>query len=436
MVSGLLFEEVKMKPFNQLSEQEKNQLKQSLDQRYETFRSQNLSLNMTRGVPSTEQLDLSMDLLTCVTENNYCTKNGIDCRNYGGVDGIPEAKQLFASYMGVTTDEIIVGGNSSLTLMHDTFMRAMVKGVMKDSPPWCTLDKIKLICPAPGYDRHFSICNYLNIEMITVEMTDDGLNMDEIESLVADDESIKGIWCVPKYSNPTGVTYSDDVVERLANMKTRASDFRIFLDNAYAVHDHTETPDKLMPVLDACKRAGNPDRVYMFGSTAKITFAGAGVAAMAASKNNIDWLRAQMVFQSIGPDKINQLRHVTFFKNLDGIHELMQKHARILKPKFEAVQATLTKELGQLEIAQWTNPNGGYFVSINTPEGCAKQVVEMAKQIGVMFTPAGATYPYQNDPLNRNIRIAPSFPSVVDIEKAMTILAVCIQRVALEMKSA
>jgi len=421
-----------MKPYNQLSGQEKNNLKQSLKQQYESFQAQSLSLNMTRGVPSTEQLDLSMDLLTCVSDHNYHTNNGIDCRNYGGVDGIPEAKQLFASYMGVLTDEIIVAGNSSLSLMHDTFMRSMIKGVMKDSPPWCTLDKVKFICPAPGYDRHFSICNYLNIEMITVEMTDDGLNMDDIESMVADDASIKGIWCVPKYSNPTGITYSDEVVERLANMKTRASDFRIFWDNAYAVHDHTDTPDKLMPVLDACKRAGNPDRVYMFGSTAKITFAGAGVAAMAASKQNIDWLRAQMIFQSIGPDKINQLRHVNFFKDLDGIYQLMQKHARILKPKFEAVETTLSKELGALNIAHWTHPNGGYFVSINTPEGCAKHVVEMAKQAGVMFTPAGATYPYQKDPLNRNIRIAPSFPSVMDIEKAMRILAVCIQRVALE----
>jgi len=419
-----------MNPFNRLSEQEKKQLKQTIDQRYESFRSQNLSLNMTRGVPSTEQLDLSMDLLTCVNEKHYRTNNGTDSRNYGGVDGIPEAKQLFGAYLGVSTDEIIVAGNSSLTLMHDTFMRAMVKGVMKDSPPWCTLDKVKFICPAPGYDRHFSICNYLNIEMIPVEMTDDGLNMDEIESLVDDDESIKGIWCVPKYSNPTGVTYTDDVVERLANMKTSASDFRIFWDNAYAVHDHTDTPDQLMHVLDACKRAGNPDRVYMFGSTAKITFAGAGVAAMAASKNNIDWLRSQIIFQSIGPDKVNQLRHVTFFKDLDGIHRLMQKHARILKPKFEAVQTTLTKELGPLDIAKWTQPNGGYFVSINTPEGCAKQVVDMAKQVGVMFTPAGATYPYQKDPRNRNIRIAPSFPSVAEIEQAMTILAVCIQRAA------
>ena len=433
MVSGLLFEEVKMKPFNQLSEQEKNHLKLALKQQYETFQAQNLSLNMTRGVPSTEQLNLSMDLLTCVTDKNYHTKNGVDCRNYGGVDGIPEAKQLFASYMGVATDEIIVAGNSSLSLMHDTFMRSMIKGVMKDSPPWCTLDKVRFICPAPGYDRHFSICNYLNIEMITIEMTDDGLNMDEIESMVADDASIKGIWCVPKYSNPTGITYSDEVVERLANMKTGASDFRIFWDNAYAVHDHTDTPDKLMPVLDTCKKAGNPDRVYMFGSTAKITFAGAGVAAMAASKQNIDWLRSQMIFQSIGPDKINQLRHVTFFKDMDGIYQLMQKHAHILKPKFDAVQTTLTKELGPLDISQWTHPNGGYFVSVNTPEGCARQVVEMAKQAGVMFTPAGATYPYQNDPLNRNIRIAPSFPSVADIETAMRILAVCIQRVALEM---
>jgi len=421
-----------MKPLNKLSQQEIQNLKQTLKKRYESFQSQNLSLNMTRGVPSTEQLDLSNDLLTCVSENHYRTENGVDCRNYGGVDGIPEAKRLFASYMGVSTDEIIVAGNSSLTLMHDTFMRAMVKGVMKDSPPWCRQEKIRFICPAPGYDRHFSICNYLNIEMITVEMTDQGLNMNEIESLVANDETIKGIWCVPKYSNPTGVTYSDDIVERLANMKTRALDFRIFLDNAYAVHDHTDNPDTLMPVLDACKKAGNPDRVYMFGSTAKITFAGAGVAVLAASKNNIDWLRGQMVFQSIGPDKVNQLRHVLFFKDMDGIYQLMQQHARILKPKFQAVQTTLEKELGPLDIAQWTHPKGGYFISVNTPPGCAKQVVDMAKKAGVMFTPAGATYPYQKDPLDRNIRLAPSFPSVADIEKAMAILSVCIQRVALE----
>ncbi|ETR69346.1 MAG: GntR family transcriptional regulator [Candidatus Magnetoglobus multicellularis str. Araruama] len=421
-----------MKPLNKLSQQEIQNLKQTLKKRYESFQSQNLSLNMTRGVPSTEQLDLSNDLLTCVSENHYRTENGVDCRNYGGIDGIPEAKHLFASYMGVSTDEIIVAGNSSLTLMHDTFMRAMVKGVMKDSPPWCRQEKIRFICPAPGYDRHFSICNYLNIEMITVEMTDQGLNMNEIESLVANDETIKGIWCVPKYSNPTGVTYSDDIVERLANMKTRALDFRIFLDNAYAVHDHTDNPDTLMPVLDACKRAGNPDRVYMFGSTAKITFAGAGVAVLAASKNNIDWLRGQMVFQSIGPDKVNQLRHVLFFKDMDGIYQLMQQHARILKPKFQAVQTTLEKELGPLDIAQWTHPKGGYFISVNTPPRCAKQVVDMAKKAGVMFTPAGATYPYQKDPLDRNIRLAPSFPSVADIEKAMAILSVCIQRVALE----
>jgi len=420
-----------MKTFNQLSTEEKNQLKQDLDQRYESFRSQNLSLNMTRGVPSPEQLDLSMDLLTCVS-SNYRTENGIDCRNYGGVDGIPEAKRLFAEYMGVSTDEIIVGGNSSLTLMHDTFMRAMIKGIDADNPPWSQQGKIKFICPAPGYDRHFSICNYLNIEMITVEMTDDGLNMDEIESLVAEDNTIKGIWCVPKYSNPTGITYSDDVVERLAAMKTSASDFRIFLDNAYAVHDHTDTPDILMPVLDACRRAGNPDRVYMFGSTAKITFAGAGVSCMAASKANIDWIRSQMIFQSIGPDKINQLRHVIFFKNLDGLYQLMRKHAKILKPKFEAIQNVLNRELGALEIAQWTNPRGGYFVSVNTPEGCAKEVVAMTKKAGVMFTPAGATYPYQNDPMNRNIRLAPSFPPVADIEKATELLAICIQRVALD----
>ncbi|KPA10257.1 aminotransferase [Candidatus Magnetomorum sp. HK-1] len=421
-----------MSSINQLSQQEKNDLKQKLDQRYETFQSKKLLLNMTRGVPSPEQLDLSMDLLTCVTENNYHTQNGVDCRNYGGVDGIPEAKQLFADYMEVTPEEIIIAGNSSLNLMHDTFMRAMVKGVMKDSIPWCEQKEIKFICPAPGYDRHFSICEYLKIKMITVEMTDDGLNMDEIESLVEKDESIKGIWCVPKYSNPTGVTYTDEVVERLASMKTSANDFRIFWDNAYSAHHLTDSPAQLMPILDACKRAGNPDRVYLYGSTAKITFAGAGVAALASSQNNIKWLRSQMIFQTIGPDKLNQLRHVTFFKDLDGITQLMKKHAQILKPKFDAVQSSLEKELGQSGIAQWTTPKGGYFVSINTPNGCAKKVVEMAKQAGVMLTPAGATYPYQIDPLDRNIRIAPSFPPKDDIEQAIELLGICIQRVALE----
>jgi DNA-binding transcriptional MocR family regulator len=421
-----------MNAFDQLSQQEKNKRKQELNQRYESFQAQNLSLNMTRGVPDPEQLDQSMDLLTCVTENHYCTQNGVDCRNYGGVDGIPEAKALFADYMEVSTNEIIVMGNSSLNLMHDTFMRAMIKGVMNNETPWYQQKKIKFICPSPGYDRHFSICEYLNIEMITVEMTDDGLDMDEIESLVAEDETIKGIWCVPKYSNPTGVTYSNQVVERLAAMKTKASDFRIFWDNAYSVHHLTDTPDPLMPILDACKRSGNPDRVYMFGSTAKITFAGAGVAAMASSENNINWLRSQMIFQSIGPDKINQLRHVTFFQNLDGIHQLMKKHARILKPKFDAVQNTLEKELGQKGVAEWTNPKGGYFVSINTPDGCAQKVCEMAKKAGVMLTPAGATYPYKKDPRNRNIRIAPSFPPASDIEKAIELLAICIQLSALD----
>jgi len=421
-----------MKAFEHLSQQEKNKLKQELNNRYESFQAQHLSLNMTRGVPSPEQLDLSMELLTCVNENHYRAQNGTDCRNYGGIDGIPEAKSLFADYMEVSTDEIIVAGNSSLNLMYDTFMRAMIKGVMKDEIPWFQQNKIKFICPSPGYDRHFSICEYLNIEMITVEMTDDGLDMDEIETLVANDDCIKGIWCVPKYSNPTGVTYTDEVVERLASMKTKANDFRIFWDNAYAVHHLTDTPAQLMPILDACKRSGNPDRVYMFGSTAKITFAGAGVAVLASSENNINWLRNQMIFQTIGPDKTNQLRHVTFFKNLDGIHQLMKQHARLIKPKFDAVQNTLEKELGQKGVAQWTNPKGGYFVSINTPDGCAQNVCEMAKKAGVMLTPAGATYPYKKDPRDRNIRIAPSFPSSADIHKAMELLSICIQLIAID----
>jgi DNA-binding transcriptional MocR family regulator len=371
-------------------------------------------------------------MLDIINSKNYLTKEAVDCRNYGGLDGIPEIKQLFAQYLEVALEEIIIDGNSSLNMMHDTFMRAMVKGVTEDSPPWAKLPKIKFLCPSPGYDRHFFICDYLDIDMITVKMNDTGPDMDQVEELAANDDSIKGIWCVPRYSNPTGVVYSDEVVDRLATMKTKANDFRIFWDNAYAVHHLDDKPARLKNILTSCKQAGNPERVFIFGSTSKITFAGSGVAMMAGSIENMAMTKKQMAFQTIGPDKLNQLRHAKFFKNAAGIEDHMKKHAAILKPKFEAVQNILEKELAGKNIADWSRPGGGYFVSIDTMEGCAAAVVQMAAEGGVKLTPAGSTYPYMKDPLDRNIRIAPSFPPLEDIRSAMQLVSICIQLVSIE----
>lgn len=398
-----------------------------LRERYQRFKAEKLKLDMSRGKPCPEQLDLSQGLMTCLREDDYRTKDGIDCRNYGGVEGIPEARELLAPMLEVDPSEVIVSGNSSLALMYDLVVKALILGVPGGSTPWGKLPKVKFLCPSPGYDRHFAICDRLGIEMITLELGEKGPDMDEVERLVAEDESIKGIWCVPKYSNPTGITFSDEVVDRFAKMKTKAPDFRIFWDNAYAVHHLAEQPDYLKNILDACKRAGNPDRVFLFSSTSKISFAGAGLALMAASDNNINWIKKQMIIQTIGPDKLNQLRHVRFFKNFAGIEAQMKKHAAILKPKFDQVLETLESELGGKQIADWTKPNGGYFISLNTLEGCAKKVVAMAAEAGVVLTGAGATYPYGNDPLDRNIRIAPSFPTLAELKKAVEVVAVCIQ---------
>ena len=421
-----------MPDFNHLSTQELQHIKDDLRERYREFKSRGTTLDITRGKPCPEQLDLASDMLDIINRTNYRTEDATDCRNYGGLDGIPEVKQLFAEYLEVAPEEIIIGGNSSLNMMHDAFMRAMVKGVTADSPPWAKLPEVKFLCPSPGYDRHFFICDYLGIEMITVEMTDTGPDMDQVEELVAGDDAIKGIWCVPRYSNPTGVVYSDEVVERLAAMKTKATDFRIFWDNAYAVHHLDEKPTRLKNILTACKQAGNPDRVFIFGSTSKITFAGSGVAMMAGSPENMATTKKRMSFQTIGPDKLNQLRHAKFFKDVNGIESHMQKHAAILKPKFEAVQNVLEKELAGKNIADWSRPGGGYFVSIDTREGCAAAVVEMAAEAGVKLTPAGSTFPYMKDPLGRNIRIAPTFPSLEDIHSAMQLVGICIQLVSLE----
>jgi aspartate/methionine/tyrosine aminotransferase len=418
---------VEMPDFKSLDNQQLQQLKDKLLDQYHEFKSRGITLDITRGKPCSEQLDLALEMLDCVNSKGYRTEDGTDGRNYGGVDGIPEAKKLFSRYLEVAPDEIIIGGNSSLNLMHDTFLRAMVKGVSEDSPPWGKLPKIKFLCPSPGYDRHFFICDYLGIEMIPVEMNAAGPGMDLIEAMVAEDESIKGIWCVPKYSNPSGAVYSDEVVDRLASMHVKTSDFRIFWDNAYAVHHLADKPARLKNILSACKKAGNPERVFIFGSTSKITFAGGGLAMMAGSAKNMARVKKQITFQTIGPDKLNQLRHVKFFKDINGIEGHMKKHAAILKPKFDAVQRVLEKELSGKNIAQWSRPAGGYFVSIDTMQGCAAAVVRLAAEAGVKLTPAGSTYPYMQDPLDRNIRIAPSFPPLEDVRSAMQLVCICIQ---------
>lgn len=421
-----------MTDFRKMSETQRRKIKDQLQQRYGEFQSHRITLDMTRGKPCSEQLDLALGMLQEDIAKVYLAQSGLDCRNYGGLDGIPEAKALFAEYMGVAPAELILGGNSSLNMMHDTLLRAMVKGMNDEVPPWGQRSKVKFLCPSPGYDRHFFICEFLGIEMIPVDMKHSGPAIDQIENQVAEDADIKGIWCVPKYSNPTGAVYSDEVVERLANMKTRAADFRIFWDNAYAVHHLADEPTPLKNILTACKQAGNPERPLMFGSTSKITFAGAGIAIMAGSQKNMQWVKNQMAFQTIGPDKLNQLRHTLFFKDMNGIEAHMKKHAAILKPKFDAVQHVLENELQGKNIASWSKPRGGYFISIDTMKGCAAAVVEMAAAAGVKLTPAGSTYPYKNDPLDRNIRIAPTFPPLNDIQAAMELVAVCIQLVSLE----
>ncbi|MTT30843.1 aminotransferase [Terrilactibacillus sp. BCM23-1] len=422
-----------MTDFNTLSVVELNDLKANLQEKYEEYKSKRLSLNMARGKPCPEQLDLSMGMLdTIKSDSSLISQEGIDCRNYGGIDGLVEAKELLAPLLEVSTDEIIIGGNSSLNMMHDTIFRAMFKGVPGGDQPWGHYPKIKFLCPSPGYDRHFSLCEFFGIEMIIVDMLKDGPNMDQVEQLVSEDETIKGIWCVPKYSNPEGVTYSDEVVDRLAKMETKAKDFRIFWDNAYAVHHLTDKPDQLKNILHACKEAGHPNRPFLFGSTSKISFPGSGVAVMGSSKENIQHTKKQLSAQTIGPDKINQLRHVLFFKDFEGLKDHMKKQADIIKPKFDKVLELFDSELEGKHIATWSKPNGGYFISLNTLDGTAKDIVALAAEAGVTLTGAGATFPYRKDPRDRNIRIAPTFPSLEELELAIQVLCVCIQLVSVE----
>lgn len=421
-----------MTPYAELSIAELQTLKTKLLADYHAFQAKSLTLDMTRGKPSPEQLDLATEMLTGDCSRQYRSPSGVDCRNYGGLDGIKEAKALFAQYLEVAEDEIIVGDSASLKMMHDAIMGALVYGMVDSERPWGQLDSVKFLCPSPGYDRHFAICQYLGIEMIPVGMGADGPDMDTVEKLVAVDETIKGIWCVPKYSNPTGVTYSDAVVDRLAAMRAKAKDFTIFCDNAYTVHHLSDVHDPLKNMLSACKEAGNPDRVFLFGSTSKISFAGSGVAMMAGSRRNIEFILSKMQFQTIGPNKLNQLRHILFFKDVAGIEKHMQKHAAILKPKFDTVLDVLDRELAGSGAAQWSKPNGGYFISIDTMPGCAREVIKMAAAAGVKLTPAGAAFPYGVDPEDKNIRIAPSFPAAADLRTAMELVAICIKLVSID----
>jgi DNA-binding transcriptional MocR family regulator len=406
-------------------------LRASLQTQFDAVKAKGLKLDMTRGKPGADQLDLSNGLLTCLRASDYKALGDTDCRNYGGLDGLPEAKALLAPILDVSPNALIIGGNSSLNLMHDTIVRAVTHGV-PGGTPWGKLPKAKCLCPSPGYDRHFTICGHFGIEMIVVDMKDDGPDMDAVERLAGADEAIKAIWCVPKYSNPTGVTYSDAVVNRLAAMRTKAPDFRILWDNAYAIHHLTDTPDHLASVLEACQKAGNPQRPLLFSSTSKISFAGAGLALMGGSEENMAWAKKHLSVQTIGPDKINQLRHVRFFQNMDGLLAHMAKHAAILRPKFEAVRAAFDSHLAGKGIAAWSRPKGGYFVSLDTPDGCAKAVVARANEAGVKLTPAGATFPHGKDPRDRNIRIAPTMPPIAEVEQAMEVVCLAVQLVSLE----
>lgn len=412
-----------MLDFTKCSVEQLMEEKQLLEKKYADYVGQKLKLDMSRGKPASTQLDLNNDILS--TLETYITEDGTDARNYGVLDGLSEAKKLFSELLNIAPANMIIGGNSSLNLMYDAMTRLFLFGT-EGERPWCQLDQVKFLCPSPGYDRHFAICEDLGIEMITVPMHEDGPDMDYIESLVKEDASIKGIWCVPLYSNPQGICYSDEVVERLASMKTAAKDFRIFWDNAYGVH-HIYDEVKLKDIFEAARAAGNENRVYYFFSTSKITFPGAGVALIASSLSNIAEIKKHMSIQTIGHDKLNQLRTVNYFKNAEGIRTHMKKLGNELRPKFEIVLNTLEKELAGTGLLSWTKPQGGYFVAVDTLPGCAKETVRLAKEAGVVLTGAGATFPYQNDPQDRNIRIAPTYPTVEELQKAMELFCVCVK---------
>lgn len=407
-------------------------LKKKYMKEYDSFKCKNMKLDMSRGKPAADQLALSSGMLDVLSSEDYLSAAGLDCRNYGVLDGLPEVKALMGDLMGVPAENVIVGGNSSLNMMYDTVARAMLHGVYGSEKPWCRLDSVKFLCPVPGYDRHFAICQNFGIEMINVPMTEEGPDMDLVEKLVSEDESIKGIWCVPKFSNPTGITYSDETVRRFANLSPAAKDFRIFWDNAYLVHELYDESVSLLNIFDEAKKTGKEDMIFQFCSTSKISWSGAGLAAMACSFHNRENIRMHMTVQTIGTDKMNQLRHLRFFKDMDGIHEHMKKHAALIRPKFQMVESILEKELGYCGIASWTHPMGGYFISLTTQNGCAKRVIELCREAGVTMTPAGATHPYGIDPEDNTIRIAPTYASLEELEPAAHILSLCVKIATVE----
>lgn len=420
-----------MATYSEMSREQLEQVKVQLEKEYDEFKSRGLTLDMSRGKPGSEQLDLSLDILTVLNTKEQCIVNGTDCRNYGILDGISSIKKIFAELLECEESNIMIGGNSSLNMMFDAIACMMHAG-FEGCEPWEKQGEIKFLCPSPGYDRHFGVTEYFGIKMIPVPMTPTGPDMDVVENLVENDEKIKGIWCVPKYSNPQGITYSDETVTRFAKLKPAAKDFRIMWDNAYCIHDVTDTPEKLLSIVEECKKYGNEDLPIIFASTSKITFPGSGVAAMATSENNMAVFKRRYNFQTIGYDKLNMLRHVLFFKNVDGVKAHMEKHKAVLAPRFNVVSSKLEQQLGSLGVASWLKPNGGYFVSVDVMEGCAKRVVQLCKEAGVVLTGAGATYPYGNDPKDSNIRIAPSFPPVEELEVAMDLFCLSTKLAAVE----
>ena len=420
-----------MKSYSQMTKDELTKELSLLSKQFEEVKAKGLKLNMARGLPSAKQLDMEADFFgTLFPDSTFKSEAGIDCRNYGELIGIAEARKLMGDMMEVPADNVIVFGNSSLNVMYDTVCRSMILGV-NGMTPWCKLDKVKFLCPVPGYDRHFAITEQFGIEMINIPMTPTGPDMDMVEEYVNNDPSVKGIWCVPKYSNPQGITYSDETVKRFAALKPAAKDFRIYWDNAYCIHHlYEDKQDVLLEILSECEKAGNPDMVYKFCSTSKVTFPGSGIAALGTSKANLDYIKSIITKQTIGHDKLNQLRHVRYFGDINGMKNHMKKHAQILRPKFELVLEQLDKELTGLEIGSWTKPIGGYFVSFETLDGCAKEVVAMCKEAGVTLTGAGATYPYKKDPKDSNIRIAPTFPPIDELAQALKIFVLCVKLVS------
>lgn len=417
-----------------LSKQELEKEYGNLVKRFEEIKGMGLNLNMARGKPSKEQLDLSLPMLDTInSKSDFIGEDKMDCRNYGLLNGITECRKLFADILGVDAENVIVGGSSSLNMMFDTISCFMTAPAVEGCKPWYEVKNRKFLCPVPGYDRHFGVTEFFGVEMVNVPMTSEGPDMDMVERLVSSDDSIKGIWCVPKYSNPQGITYSDETVRRMAALKPAAEDFRIYWDNAYVVHHlYEDEQDDLLDIISECEKAGNPDMVYEFCSTSKVSFPGSGIAAIVTSKANLDFIEKQFTMQTIGHDKINQLRHVRYFKNIDGINAHMMKQAAIMRPKFEMVERTLQDELGGLGIGSWISPKGGYFICFNTLPGCAKSVVAKAKEAGVVMTPAGAPFPYGKDPEDSVIRIAPSFPTMEELETATKIFVLCVKLASVE----